>query len=502
MDSVTLNSSADVGGSPPSAEESGIATTGISFRSTANYKIDPLACAYCAKCHSICPTYLPTKNEGYSARGKILLWSAIKGDFDPPGQTEAGTSNANFPSKSLANSDKLLDYLDFCTRCYRCLDVCPAGMATVPIFEAMRFDIARIRPPSIPLRILMRYVLPNRWLTRTLSALGEVPFSLMPFLAKRVRISDRLKKWLYSLPKYETLFCSLTSGSPTVFIGEREFYVPQSQLRRAQAFQFASRFQNIKGTTALAKAEYPTFALFIDCLTDMNYPGIVYSAVRTLNRLGFYVLLHPSPSCCGASALNTGDEKGFYRMAKNFANQFANLRDHQGRKPLGVVFTNPTCFKTVKERYGEVLSQKELESLPEPRLAVELIAPRLRGARASAENSALADIKMAWHNPCSLAYALGVPGDFIVKALQEVGLQIHEYKSVEGCCGFGGMFYARYPKRADELSAEKLAEWEEDGVELALTNSAGCISHLNATATRHRITIPTVHYLEVLSRLI
>jgi len=37
-------------------------------RSTREYKLDPLSCAYCAKCHDECPTYEETGNEGFAAR--------------------------------------------------------------------------------------------------------------------------------------------------------------------------------------------------------------------------------------------------------------------------------------------------------------------------------------------------------------------------------------------------------------------------------------------------
>ena len=495
------------------------------LRSTTSYKIDPLACAYCAKCHSICPTYLPTKNEGYSARGKILLYSALRGDFNSvvtsyPEVDENASSHASaehrqvgIPSEAVISSSRLLNYLDFCTRCYRCLEVCPAGMATVPIFEKMRFELAEHYPPSFPLRILMRQIMPHRTLTRGLSALAELPFSLAPFLARRVYVSRRVKDWLYSLNKYETLFCSLNSGSPTVSFLGRRFTVPESQLRRAQILQFAQNFQRFNEKKLAQNLEAPTVALFMDCLSDIYYPGIFFSAVKVLNKLGYRVLIPPAPSCCGASALNTGDFVGFSRMAKNFVRSFGELRDAYGKKPQTILFVNPTCFKTVKERYAEVLLDKELSSLPEPRLDIDFILPQLKGAGISAKESLISEISLAWHNPCSVAYALGVKAEEFLGCLTDIGLKLREFKEVEGCCGFGGLFSTRYPQRAFELSGEKLETWRKNGIELVLSNSAGCISHINAVAidmnrsaklkpsAGNGVYPPAVHFLEILSRL-
>jgi len=518
MESETLKAN------PANASQTKTTDKGFKLRSGSSYKIDPLACAYCAKCHSICPTYLPTKNEGYSARGKILLYSAIRGDFrsvvssHPQARGHARSlASAEAPPLGIApedvlSSSRLLDYLDFCTRCYRCSDVCPAGMATVPIFEKMRFELAKHYPPSLPLRLLMRELLPKRTLTRAISALAQFPFSLAPFLARRVYLSRRLKDWLYSLSKYEALFCSLNSGSPTVSFLGRRFTVPESQLRRAQIFQFAQKFQTLQNKCN-ARSPQNSIALFADCLSDIYYPGIFFSAVKVLNRLGYRVLIPPSPSCCGASALNTGDYQGFARMAKNFIRCFKDLRDSDGKTPQAILFVNPTCFKTVKERYLEVLSADEVSLLPEPRLDIDFILPKLKEAGISAKDSAISEIPLAWHNPCSVSYALGLKAEEFLGCLTDIGLKLREFKEVEGCCGFGGLFSTRFPQRAFELSAEKHETWRENGVELVLSSSAGCISHLNAVAiglnksAKHKagaengLYPPAVHFLEILSRL-
>jgi len=448
------------------------------LRSTKEYRIDPLSCAYCAKCHSVCPTYEATGNEGFAARGKILLASAMRGDFSALPAGLLGDPRDNGAVDWHGNRE-LNEYLDFCLRCYRCLEVCPSMMATVPIFEAMRFEIAREHPPPLPMQWLMRSVLAERGNTRLLAGIGALPFSLLPWAAKRVRVSEKLRSVASKL-HVDIPASTLSARSPTVFLGKMEFPLPASVLSRGRVYDFIRNHQNV------AQPERGTIGYFLDCLTDIHFPGAFSGTVRLLNSLGFRLEAEFNSPCCGASALNTGDEQAFEKMARSYAKTFADAPFDR------ILFTNPTCYKTVKERYPEILGDKELAALPEPVLDVELYnelpAPPI--------HPAWSDLNIAWHNPCTLGYALG-DKTTAPSILRKWGLKISEFPDVEGCCGYGGMFYLRYPEFAAEQSARKLKAWQDAGIDLAITCSAGCIGHINATAIRENIPIPTIHWGEL-----
>jgi len=447
------------------------------LRTTRNYRLNPLACAYCAKCHYGCPTYEATGNEGFAARGKILLAGALAGDL-PPLPASAADGNGQ-PETDWRDSRELAAYLDFCLRCYRCLDLCPAQMATVPIFEHMRFEVAQRHPPDWRYRWLMRSVLPQRSLTRFCAALGALPFSLLPLLARRVSLGRRLEEALAQLPRHQ-FHSTFASRSPTLFAGRRELPLPATALERGQAF---ARIRSQQRVTAPARG---VLGYFLDCLTDLHFPSAFAGTVRLLNALGYEVQAEFAAPCCGASALNTGDEAAFEHMAKLYAQTFAKAPYER------ILFTNPTCYKTVKERYPDVLGDGAIAGLPEPVLDVELYAelppPPLHPAWHT--------LNLAWHNPCALGYALGDKST-AVKVLTKWGLQVRQFPEVEGCCGYGGLFYLRYPEFAAKQSARKLRAWQEAGIDLVLSCSAGCIGHLNATAIRERIPLLTVHWGEL-----
>lgn len=436
------------------------------MRSLSDYSVNAEACAYCAKCHFGCPTYEATQDEGFSARGKVQI---------------AGAAARYGPLQAalLRDSPKLQDYLDFCLRCYHCMDVCPAHIATVPIFEALRFQSACEHPPSTALRFLMRKVLPNRRMTRFGSSAAAFMSMLLPFASKHVRYSTPLKAAIASLPRSQrpaSLAHRLTAHKA----------FKKCNLTPCNARARNVSIRAILNSQVVAQPSMGTIGYFLDCLTDIYFPQAFAGVVHYLNQNGYRVAISPDGGCCGASALNTGDEAAFVKMALAYAKTFADSPFQH------ILFSNPTCYKTVKERYPEILGDAS-NKLPEPVLDVEIFAklppPNL--------HPAWKNITVAWHNPCALGMALGdkTTGASI---LRKWGFNVTDAVVPEECCGYGGLFNLRYPEFASSLSEKKLRIWKDAGVDLVLTCSSGCITHLNESAACKGIPIPTLHWGELL----
>ncbi|HSI62142.1 MAG TPA: (Fe-S)-binding protein, partial [Candidatus Saccharimonadia bacterium] len=81
-------------------------------------------CMHCGMCLPTCPTYMETKRERNSPRGRIALMRAIADD-------EATVS------KSFA------DEMYYCLGCLACQTACPAGVNYVELFETARADIEK-----------------------------------------------------------------------------------------------------------------------------------------------------------------------------------------------------------------------------------------------------------------------------------------------------------------------------------------------------------------------
>jgi Fe-S oxidoreductase len=359
------------------------------------------------------------------------------------------------------------------------MDVCPAHIATVPIFEALRFQSACERPPSAALRFLMRKVLPSKRVTRLGASAAALVSMLLPFGRRQVRYSAPLEVALAAIP---------AAQRPASLVHHP---VAHKAFNKCNLSPCGSSGRNasihaILSPQVVALPSMGTIGYFLDCLTDIYFPQTFAGVVRYLNQNGYTVAINPDAGCCGASALNTGDEAAFVKMALAYAKAFSESPFER------ILFSNPTCYKTVKERYQEILGDKYY-MLPEPVLDVEMFAklppPYL--------HPAWKNITVAWHNPCALGMALGdkTTGTSI---LRKWGFNVTTEVVPEECCGYGGLFNLRYPEFASGLSEKKLRIWQDAGVDLVLTCSAGCITHLNETAAFKYIPIPTLHWGELL----
>ena len=97
-------------------------------------------CIHCGMCLPTCPTYMETKLERNSPRGRIALMRAIA-----DGQLEA--------KKAFA------DEMYFCLGCLACETACPAGVNYTQLFEMARAEAERSPAEQKPLRKNFRWVL-------------------------------------------------------------------------------------------------------------------------------------------------------------------------------------------------------------------------------------------------------------------------------------------------------------------------------------------------------
>ena len=81
-------------------------------------------CMHCGMCLPTCPTYMETKRERNSPRGRIALMRAIADD-------EAQVNRA------------FADEMYYCLGCLACQTACPAGVNYVELFETARADVEK-----------------------------------------------------------------------------------------------------------------------------------------------------------------------------------------------------------------------------------------------------------------------------------------------------------------------------------------------------------------------
>ena len=114
------------------------------------------ACVHCGFCLETCPTYLATRDERDSPRGRIYL---IKQLLE---QGEASTQTHT--------------HLDRCLSCRSCETTCPSGMEYGQLLDIGRGMMEQQAPRPLPIRgfrWLLRHLLTQRQLLRAGLRLGQ-----------------------------------------------------------------------------------------------------------------------------------------------------------------------------------------------------------------------------------------------------------------------------------------------------------------------------------------
>jgi glycolate oxidase iron-sulfur subunit len=99
-----------------------------------------LSCVHCGLCLAACPTYLQTRHEADSPRGRIQL---VRG----------------LAEKTVAPTESVRRHLDLCLDCRACETACPSDVVYHELIEEYRLRAGRQFPPSMSQRMLRWFCL-------------------------------------------------------------------------------------------------------------------------------------------------------------------------------------------------------------------------------------------------------------------------------------------------------------------------------------------------------
>jgi len=79
------------------------------------------------------------------------------------------------------------------------------------------------------------------------------------------------------------------------------------------------------------------------------------------------------------------------------------------------------------------------------------------------------------------------------------GIELVEMERSEDCCGFGGIFSAKYRKLALDVARSKLERAARTGARYLVACDTGCIMHLRSALPRGGSPVEPIHIASVLS---
>lgn len=374
-------------------------------------------CSACGTCTSNCPVYKLTRSEKDTGRGHIRMveWWIAK-------------------LQTTQNWKELLNYggqvrqgLACCLRCYNCHTACPSGLEIISTLEAARQSVNIISPERDLIGAGFRVY--GRWF-RVINS----------FLLTLVRVLTPLM-----MQFNRSRFVGLNFLSGLIYLAKTR---PKSKPSSS--------------TLAFSKGNKCKIAYFHDCMSGLMHPKLKQIAKRELEILGYKVEILPNTICCGAPFVAKGD----FAALKAHTVHNHKILEQVSQKYDYIVFSNPTCAKTVLKIYPQIL-QHELDYQKKITMDWRLI---IGSNQINGKSELSTPPKISYHDACHLRN-FSNEGDSMRALCQKCG----SYQSRLGeqdCCGFGGVFNFQYSQLARQLNDKRVSTIPDDTEILVNANPA------------------------------
>jgi len=409
-------------------------------------------CMHCGMCLPTCPTYMETKIERNSPRGRIALMRAIA-----DGQLEA--------QKAFA------DEMYFCLGCLACETACPAGVNYTQLFEMARAEAERSQALPSPGRRLLRWF-------------------LLDFLfhdQARLRFAGRLL-WIYQVMGLQALV--RRSGLLRL--------LPKSlRVLEAKTPVIQRHFSPELIAPKEASREQPRYrvGLLTGCVQDLIYSNVNRDTADVLLANGCEVVTPPAQGCCGSLHAHNGE----YELAKDYARR---LLDHFELDRLDAIITNAAGCGSHLKHFDRLLKD-------DPRYAAKArqwsekvrdISEWLVESGFRAPEKAPTTERITYHDACHLCHGQKItaqPRELLGKI---PGLQVAPLPESMWCCGSAGIYNLIQPEMADKLLQRKLDHIASTGATVVATGNPGCLIQIQNGLAARGANLEVVHPVTLLAR--
>jgi FAD/FMN-containing dehydrogenase/Fe-S oxidoreductase len=310
----------------------------------------------------MCPSYLATRDEKDSTRGRARVLQELANGSLVDGYRDAA----------------LMESLDLCLSCKGCSSDCPAGvdMATYKSEVLYQRYRRRLRPPA-------HYAL--GWLPRWARMASKMP---------RLANAALRNPGLAGLAKRA---------------GGIDARRPLPQFARQTFREWFEDYPPRTGTPVL---------LWVDTFTDYFTPEVGQAAVRVLRAAGYDVQVTEKPVCCGLTWISTGQLDG----ARTQLRRSLTALDQAVRFGTPIVGLEPSCTAVLRSDLAELLpdDRRAAAVAPHVKTLAELLTgtqdwvpPSLAGVRGVAQPHCHQHAVMGWQADAALLASAGASVDAV-----------------------------------------------------------------------------------------
>lgn len=383
-------------------------------------------CMHCGMCLPTCPTYMETKRERNSPRGRIALMRSIA-----DGETEVTESFA--------------DEMYYCLGCLACMTACPAGVNYVELFETARAETERVGVKHGTARKFWR------WLT--LEVLFMRP-ALLRFVGMMLRVYQRsgLQRIARSL--------RLTALLP----GNLRDLEPQTPT-------VADAFSNelIEAVETPGDGVKYRVALLTGCVQDLVFSQVNRDTADVLLANGCEVVTPSVQPCCGS----LHGHNGAPHLARELARKQLDMFDLAS---LDAIITNAGGCGSHLKHYGHLLHDDPVyaERAAEWDRKVKDIHEWLVeiGFRKPQGTCGLDEV--TYHESCHLCHGQKITSQPRAVLASIPGLKCKELPESNWCCGSAGIYNITQPEQSAKLLQRKLGNIAQTGAPAVATSNPGC----------------------------
>jgi glycolate oxidase iron-sulfur subunit len=440
-------------------------------------------CVHCGLCLESCPTYVITRAEMDSPRGRIYLMKALaEGRLDLDREA--------------------VRHLDLCLECRGCETACPSGVRYGQLIEDARGYIEQNWRRSVMERLrnrVIRAIFPHPARLRAV---------LAPLRFAERRGMGRLLRWL----------------SPA---SARDWLDLLPELSREQEPLFPANLH--PGVTALeeqkrdtAASGAPSAVVHHGCVAQVLNQSANLNSERALAAAGYRIMQLAKTVCCGALDIHHGN----LERAREFAR--INVAALAASGADSIVSAASGCSAVIAQ-YGELLkddsnlaaqarevaarvtdlssllldresTKPSLAPVSHPHLAIPA-TERDRDSQERARNKRSGAFRatVTYHDSCHLVHGLGVREQPRQLLRSIPGVNLVELAESDLCCGSAGSYNLTERAMARELARRKVDNIIATGAQYVVLSNPGCQFQIAAELKRRGSPIRVMHLADFLA---
>jgi glycolate oxidase iron-sulfur subunit len=391
-------------------------------------------CMHCGMCLPTCPTYVDTKKEKNSPRGRISLMRAV------------------VDGELTLNRD-IAEEMYFCLGCLACTTACPAGVDYATLFEMTRAQVEKEGILDRPSRSWVR-TLTLRWIFTHPRLLRFVGRGLWLYQKAGLQYLVRKSRILRLFPK------RIRELEPLTPVVENRF--SDSLIRPQELPTGESKYR---------------VALLTGCVQDLVFSSVNRDTADVLLANGCTVITPRNQYCCGSLHGHNGE----WEIAKAMARRQLDAID-----PFAVdaIITNAAGCGSHLKHYDRLLQDDVAyrERAQEWSRKLKDISEFLAeiGVRSVPAPKICDKGDVTYHEACHLCHGQQITRQprQVLKAMQ--GLNLKELDESTWCCGSAGVYNITQPEMANKLLQRKMGKIEATGATIVATGNPGCMVQLQA----------------------